>query len=102
MLLWLPQDASIKLQNIHHMSRRKAKLEAKESRGRETSSHPDGMEKSHLAIKESYNPHMTRLGHKDQDSNSFSNSHHLHMLVVGFEKHLSYVTQMHILTCKGP
>ena len=50
MLLWLPQDASIKLQNIHHMSRRKAKLEAKESRGRETSSHPDGMEKSHLAI----------------------------------------------------
>jgi len=50
MLLWLPQDATIKLQNIHHMSRRKAKLEAKESRGRETSSHPDGMEKSHLAI----------------------------------------------------
>jgi len=45
---------------------------------------------------------MTRLGHKDQDSNSFSNSHHLHMLVMGFEKHLSYVTQMHILTYKGP
>jgi len=49
MLLWLPQDASIKLQNIHQMSRRKAKLEAKESRGRETSSDPGGMEKSHLA-----------------------------------------------------
>jgi len=24
------------------------------------------------------------------------------MLVMGFEKHLSYVTQMHILTYKGP
>ena len=49
-----------------------------------------------------YNYHMTRLGQKDQDSNSFSNSHHLHMLVMGFEKYLSYVTQMHILTYKGP
>jgi hypothetical protein len=50
MLLWLPQDASIKLQNIYHMSRRKVKLEAKELRGHETSNHPDGMEKSHLTI----------------------------------------------------
>ena len=33
-----------KATNIHHMSRRKAKLEAKDSRGHETSSHPDGME----------------------------------------------------------
>ena len=52
-------------------------------------------------IKESYNRHITRQGHKDQDSNSFSNSHHLHMLVMGFENYLSYVTQMHILTNKG-
>ena len=37
-------------------------------------------------IKESYNHHMTRLGHKDQESNSFSTSRHLHMLVRDFWK----------------
>ena len=45
---------------------------------------------------------MTRLGHKDQESNGLSNSHHLPMLVRDFKKHLSYVTQMHILAYKGP
>jgi hypothetical protein len=44
---------------------------------------------------------MTRLGHKDQEPNDFSKSHHLRMLVRDFENHLAYVTQMHNLAYKG-
>ena len=59
-----------------------------------------------LLVKQSINGNDNHkwhdLGHKDQESNYYSNSYNLHMLVRDFEKHLSYVTHMHTLAYKGP